>query len=70
MSQELADRVLILEEAIAYQNKTIEELSEQLIAQWRITDQLRMKVDRLTDRFLVLEESSLEATPITKPPHY
>ncbi|MCO5152958.1 MULTISPECIES: SlyX family protein [unclassified Shinella] len=64
------DRIARLEEHIAHQAKTIEELSDQLAEQWRVIEQLRSKLDRLTERFLVLEEGSLDAPAITRPPHY
>jgi SlyX protein len=64
------DRILNLEEIVAYQTKTIDELSEQLAEQWKVVEQTRAKLDRLTERFLTLEESSLDAPAITKPPHY
>ncbi|MBT9371524.1 SlyX family protein [Rhizobium sp. CSW-27] len=64
------DRITKLEEIVAYQTKTIDELSEQLAEQWKVTEQTRLKLDRLTERFLSLEESSLEAPAITRPPHY
>jgi SlyX protein len=65
-----AARIARLEEHAAHQAKTIEELSDQLAEQWRVVDQLRTKLDRLTERFLTLEEGSLEAPAITRPPHY
>lgn len=64
------DRITRLEETVAYQAKTIDELSEQLAEQWKVVEQTRAKLDRLTERFLSLEESALEAPAITKPPHY
>jgi len=64
------DRLTKLEEIVAYQAKTIEELSDQLTEQWKTVEQTRAKLDRLTERFLSLEESSLDAPQITKPPHY
>jgi len=64
------DRVTRLEETIAHQAKTIEELSDQLAEQWKVVEQTRAKLDRLTERFLSLEEQSLDAPPITRPPHY
>ncbi|MFD1744547.1 SlyX family protein [Rhizobium helianthi] len=64
------ERITRLEETIAYQAKTIDELSEQLAEQWKVVEQTRAKLDRLTERFLSLEEASLEAPAITKPPHY
>jgi len=69
MSDEAA-RITKLEEMLAYQAKTIDELSDQLAEQWKVMEQTRAKLDRLTERFLSLEEQSLEAPAITKPPHY
>ncbi|MDM9626860.1 SlyX family protein [Rhizobium sp. S152] len=69
MSNE-TDRITHLEETIAHQAKTIEELSDQLTEQWKVVEQTRAKLDRLTERFLSLEEQSLEAPAITRPPHY
>ena len=65
-----AARIASLEEHAAHQAKAIEELSDQLTEQWRVVEQLRSKLDRLTERFLVLEEGSLDAPAITRPPHY
>ncbi|MCJ8517777.1 SlyX family protein [Rhizobium tarimense] len=59
-----------LEELAAHQAKVIEELSDQLAEQWKAVEQTRAKLDRLTERFLTLEEASLDAPAITKPPHY
>lgn len=64
------DRLTRLEETVAHQAKTIEELSDQLAEQWKVVEQTRAKLDRLTERFLSLEEQSLDAPPITRPPHY
>ena len=65
-----ADRLARLEEHVAHQANTIEELSDQLAEQWRVVEQLRTKLDRLTERFLALEQGSLEAPAVTRPPHY
>lgn len=64
------ERITRLEETVAHQTRVIEELSDQLTEQWKVVEQTRAKLDRLTDRFLNLEEQSLEAPAITKPPHY
>jgi SlyX protein len=64
------NRIARLEEHIAHHAKTIEDLSDQLAEQWRVIEQLRSKLDRLTERFLTLEEGSVEAPAITRPPHY
>ena len=68
--QESARRIAALEEHVAHQARTIDELSDQIAEQWQAVEQLRTKLDRLTERFLILEESSLEAPPVTRPPHY
>lgn len=69
MSEE-TNRITKLEEIVAHQAKTIEELSDQLAEQWKVVEQTRAKLDRLTERFLSLEEQSLEAPAITRPPHH
>ena len=63
-------RITALEELVAHQAKTIDELSDQIAEQWKVVDQTRQKLDRLTERFLSLEGQSLEPPAITKPPHY
>ncbi|MET3852932.1 SlyX family protein [Rhizobium sp. OAE497] len=63
-------RITALEEMVAHQAKTIDELSDQLAEQWKVVEQTRAKLDRLTERFLSLEEQSLEAPAVTRPPHY
>ena len=65
-----AERIARLEEHVAHQAHTIEELSDQLADQWRVVEQVRTKLDRLTERFLLLEEGSREAPAVTRPPHY
>ena len=70
MSESNEARIIALEETVAYQAKTIEELSDQLAEQWKLVEQTRAKLDRLTERFLSLEEQSLDTPAINKPPHY
>lgn len=65
-----ADRLTTLEIRLAEQEKTIEELSGQIIDQWKIVERLQRKIDALTDRFLVLEEQTSPDVPVTKPPHW
>ncbi|WP_426230995.1 SlyX family protein [Pararhizobium sp. DWP3-4] len=65
-----SERIIRLEETIAHHAKTIEELSDQLTQQWTVVEQVRAKLDRLTERFLSLEEQSTEAPANTRPPHY
>ncbi|AMD61602.1 MULTISPECIES: SlyX family protein [Rhizobium/Agrobacterium group] len=70
MTSETEERIIALEETVAHQLKVIEELSDQLAEQWKVVEQTRAKLDRLTERFLSLEEQSLDAPAITRPPHY
>jgi len=65
-----AQRITKLEELAAHQALTIDELSAELANQWAVVDQLQKKLERLIDRFSALEQASLEAPAITKPPHY
>lgn len=67
---EAEDRMTRLEETVAHQARIIEELSEQLAEQWKVVEQARAKLDRLTERFLTLEEQTREANPVARPPHY
>lgn len=64
------DRLTTLEIRAAEQEKTIEDLSDQIAEQWKVIERMQKKLDALTDRFLVLEEQTLPDTPNTKPPHY
>ncbi|MCP4317411.1 MAG: hypothetical protein GY789_15700 [Hyphomicrobiales bacterium] len=64
------DRIAKLEEHIAHQAHTIDELSEQLAEQWKMVEKLQTKQEKLIERFLAFEAQSSEAPPITKPPHY
>ncbi|WP_085031441.1 SlyX family protein [Ensifer aridi] len=70
MMSEAENRITRLEETVAHQAKTIEELSDQLAEQWKVVEQTRAKLDRLTERFLSLEEQARDAIPVTRPPHY
>jgi len=63
-------RVVALEEMVAHQAKTIDELSDQIREQWTTIDKMTRTLERLTERLLGLEETSSEAPPVTRPPHY
>lgn len=64
------ERIAALEEHAAHQARAIEDLSEQLARQWKVVDALQTKLGRLTERFLALEEASVEAHPVSRPPHF
>jgi SlyX protein len=65
-----ADRLTTLEIRAAQQEKTIEELSDQLAEQWKAIDRLQKKLDALAHRFLSLEEQAAPSIETTKPPHW
>lgn len=64
------ERLVDLEVLAAEQEKTIAELSEQITEQWKTIEELRRKLDALTDRFLTLEEQTAPEIPVTRPPHW
>ncbi|WP_075995376.1 SlyX family protein [Salaquimonas pukyongi] len=63
-------RIVRLEEQLAYQAETIEELSAAMARQWEELDKAKRKLDALAERFLALEETTLPGAEATKPPHY
>ena len=66
----LPARLTELEELAAHQARTIDELSAEIASQWKAIDKMQKVLERLTERFGALEEASLEAPAITRPPHY
>ncbi|MCB1463972.1 MAG: SlyX family protein [Nitratireductor sp.] len=63
-------RITALEETIAHQAKTIEELSGEVARQWDTIRALQKKVDALTERFLALEEVATPPAESRRPPHW
>lgn len=65
------DRLIELETKIAFQEDTIQHLSDELIRQGREMEQLRLEMEVLKDRVrgmaVSLIASQAEETP---PPHY
>jgi len=57
---------MALEEIVAHQTRTIEDLSDQLAQQWRMIDQLKRALDTMGDRLADMAEPA----PVTRPPHY
>ena len=63
------DRITALEETIAHQVKTIDELSDQVTQQWKLIDQMKRLLERLGERIETVESGAGEI-PVTRPPHY
>ena len=64
------DRIVQLKILAAEQEKTIAELSEQIVEQWKTIERQQKKLDALVERFLALEEQAAPDVPVTKPPHW
>ncbi|WP_353643572.1 SlyX family protein [Mesorhizobium sp. WSM2239] len=64
------DRLTTLEIRTAEQEKTIEELSGQIVDQWKEIERLQKTLEALATRFLALEEQTAPDTPVTRPPHW
>ncbi|HEU4986787.1 MAG TPA: SlyX family protein [Rhizobiaceae bacterium] len=64
------DRLTKLEILAAEQEKTIEELSDQIAQQWKVIERMRKTLEMLGERFAALEERTAGEIPVTKPPHY
>ena len=63
----MSDRITALEETVAHQGKTIDELSEQLTEQWKVIDRMKRMLERLGERLENLDAGTGEA-PVPKPP--
>jgi SlyX protein len=65
-------RIAELESHIAHQEATIRDLSDTVAGQWKVVDELVVKVERLKERLLALEEE-VKSPPLkgdVPPPHY
>ncbi len=60
-------RLSDLEMQIAEQNRTIDELNDTLVNEWKEIDRLTRGMKLLNEQVLSLEDASQSAT---KPPHY
>ncbi len=64
-----AKRLSDLEMQIAEQNRTIDELNDTLVSQWKEIDRLTRGMKLLSEQVLSLEDS-VAPQGATKPPHY
>jgi SlyX protein len=64
-----SERLTALEERVAYQDRTIEELNETILALWKEIEGLRRQLGRLGDELSRVAADVPEA-PEPPPPHY
>jgi SlyX protein len=64
------ERIMKLEETIAHLGMANDELSAEVLAQWKHIEALERKLAQFENRFLALEEASENPVENTKPPHY
>ena len=72
--EKLLARLEKLEERSAFQEHTIEELSDAITDQWKLIDRLKREVHRLTDELKEVGDSVAQgpggAAREPPPPHY
>ena len=63
------DRITALEERIAYQDQTIEELNASILDLWKEIEALRRQLGKLGDELSTIAADVPQA-PEPPPPHY
>ena len=66
MSDQIA-RIEDLETRVAHQEKTISDLNEMVLVQWRKIEVLERQVTRLGNE---MQDMSASSVPVDTPPHY
>ena len=63
-------RIEALEQALAHQQRLVEDLNEVVTRQADEIAAMQRKLDALTQRFLAVEQAVQPDTPVDKPPHW
>lgn len=63
------DRIVALEERIAYQDQTIEDLNKTILQLWKEIEGLKRQIGKLGDELSTLAADVPQA-PEPPPPHY
>lgn len=67
----LNTRIDALETRVAFQDETIEDLNQAIIAQWKQIEALNRLIAQLSDRVDISEQrADLAGLPEPPPPHY
>jgi len=64
------DRTTKLEEELAHLSMANEELSSELVLQWKRIEELEKKLFRIESKFSQIEEALDNPIENTKPPHW
>lgn len=68
---ELEQRIIALEELVTYQDQTLSDLNEVILAQQKIIDKLESHLSRLEDKIKDISSSSIkDMSDESPPPHY
>ena len=67
---DLEARIDALEMRVAYQDRTIEDLNQTVIAQWKQIDALRRQLAEALDRVQEVADNAGGPAPDRPPPHY
>ena len=70
MDAELIARVERLEEKLAFQERTSDDLNDVIARQADQIDALARKLSALRDQVDEMEDTVVRAAPVAKPPHY
>ncbi|WP_428699745.1 SlyX family protein [Stappia sp.] len=70
MDRDTIARIEQLEEQLAFQTRTVEELNEVVTAQAGQLDKLTRRLGALAAHVEELEDAASRGAPVTKPPHY
>ncbi|WP_417584288.1 SlyX family protein [Pelagibacterium sp.] len=63
-------RFTALEERLAHQDQTIEELSSVIAGQWREIDRLKRQLAMIDDQIAAVEQLARTGKAEPPPPHY
>lgn len=64
------DRLTALEERVAHQDRTIEDLNAAVTAQWREIDRLQRRLQMIDDQIAAVELLARTGQSEPPPPHY